>query len=372
VILLALTAALALALQAVDLGFAPSAGLSLSKTVLVRHEMSLVEMGSTREGSPLIREDVGGWLVAGTRQAWVDEYLRVAGGRPEFFRRTLSRFEGNARMTLSGGRSGEQNAHHESPLAGLAVVHTWIPEEGIWGRCYDELIADEELLEAFDDDADFLGLLPPASGDPVSSPLSIGASWPAPPNALKSLFAPGGNMASEPTEGGYFERMVEVGLGGDLADVLDKDLAGMVTVTLAELREVEDRRLAVLQVVFSVSSERDRTRTYLVGMPKEEKREASELQRAVVTWAAEGTAEVLWDLERGHAAGATAQAAETITAEVFKASAAEGGTPMNVSQRTTYGGQLEIEFKISETADPLDEEAPAEQPIQKKKRKGGG
>ena len=88
----ALAALLALGLQEVGLHFAPEEGLALSKTVLVRHELGLIEMGSTREGSPLLREDVGGWLVAGTRQAWVDEYLRVAGGRPEVFRRTLTRF----------------------------------------------------------------------------------------------------------------------------------------------------------------------------------------------------------------------------------------------------------------------------------------
>ena len=374
----ALAAALALAAQDAEIRFAPSVGLALSKTLLVRHEMSLVEMGSTREGSPLMREDVGGWLMSGTRLAWVDEYLRVAGGRPEQFRRTLTRFEGNARMTVTGGRTGEESTRHVSPLGGVAVLHTWVPEEGTWGRCYDQLIGDEELLEALDGEGDFLGLLPPG-------PVAVGATWQAEPNALKSLFAPCGNTAAEPSAGGYFQRMVEVGLGGDLADVLDRDLAGTVEVTFAELREVEGRRLAVLRAAFSVSSERDRTRTYVTGMPKEERREASELQRAVVTWLADGTAEILWDLEAGHTAGASAEGNETFTAEVFKASSAEGGAPVNISQRTTYSGKLTIDFNVHEGADAEEESEPgaapsgapepgaesAERPAGKKKRRDG-
>jgi hypothetical protein len=344
VIAAALAAGLALAAQDAEIRFAPSVGLALSKTLLVRHELSLVEMGSTREGSPLMREEVGGWMMAGTRLAWVDEYLRVADGRPEVFRRTLTRFEGNAEVTITGRRTSEEHARHTSPLAGIPVLHTWVPEEGTWGRCYDRLNGEEELLEALDDDGDFLGLLPPG-------PVAVGATWPAQPNALKSLLAPCGNTAAEPSEGGYFQRMVEVGLGGDMADVLDRDLAGTVNVTLAELREEEGRRLAVLRAEFSVSSERDRTRTYLMGMPKEERREASELQRMTLIWLANGTAEILWDLDAGHAARASAEGEETYTAEVFKASSAEGGAPVNISQRTTYSGKLEIEFKVRQGAD---------------------
>jgi hypothetical protein len=341
VIAAALAAGLALAAQDVEVRFAPAVGLALSKTLLVRHELSLVEMGSTREGSPLMREEVGGWMMAGTRLSWTDEYLRVAAGRPELFRRTLKRFEGNARITVTGNRSAKESSRAVSPLAGLPVLHTWVPEEGTWGRCYDDLAGDEELLEALDDDGDFLGLLPPG-------PVAVGATWPAQPNALKSLFAPCGNTAAKPSEGGFFQRLVELGIGGDLADVLDRDLAGTVDVTLVELREVEGRRLAVLNAVFSVSSERDRTRTYLEGMPKEERREPSELQRAILTWFADGTAEILWDLEAGHTAGASAEANQTFTAEVFKASSAEGGVPVNISQRTTYNGLLAIDLNVRE------------------------
>ena len=69
----ALAALLALGLQEVGLHFAPEEGLALSKTVLVRHELGLIEMGSTREGSPLLREDVGGWLV---EQGWALAFRR--------------------------------------------------------------------------------------------------------------------------------------------------------------------------------------------------------------------------------------------------------------------------------------------------------
>lgn len=339
--LLALASPLASGAQdePVELRFDAEPGLQLAKVVLVQHELSLVEMGTTREGGPLMSEDVGGWLKAGTRQAFIDEYLEVADGRPQVFRRTLENFEGNARMTMTGSRGISTTARHVSPLAGLPVLHTWVPEEDTWGRCFDHLVAEERQLEELDDDADFLGLLPPG-------PVAVGDSWSVEAGALRSLLAPGGNTGAVPEEPGFFPRMVEVGIGGDLADVLGEDLGGTVSVTLAELREEEGRQLAVLQGEFSLVSERDRTRTYVTGMPKEERRELADLRGVTVSWLADGTFELLWDLEAGHAAGASADAQETIIAEIFKRALAEGGVRIEVSQRSTYSGRMTVDFKV--------------------------
>lgn len=326
--------------ETVELSFRAEPGLALAKVVLVQHELSLVEMGMSREGGPLMREDVGGWLKAGTRQSFVDEYLEVGEGRPQVFRRTLENFEGNARMTMTGNRGLSTTARYVSPLAGLPVLHTWVPEEQTWGRCFDHLVGEERQLEELDDDADFLGLLP-------AGPVAVGDSWSVEAGALRSLLAPGGNMGAVPEEPGFFQRMVEVGIGGDLADVLGAELAGTVDVTLAELREDDEgRRLAVLQGQFSVVSERDRTRTYVTGMPKEERRELADLRSVTVSWMADGTFELLWDLDAGHAAGASAEAQETIGAEISKRAVAEGGVRMDVAQRSTYSGTMTIDFKL--------------------------
>ena len=356
--------------QTTEISFSPEVGTRLAKTILVRNEMNLDEMGTSVEGNPLSREDIGGWVSSGTRQKMVDEYLAVEEGRPTRFRRTITNFEGNARMTMSGSRgTQEHKVRFESPLAGFPVMHTWIPEEQTWGRCYDYLAYEEEQLEQLQDDADFLGLLP-------AGPVEPGASWDVPAEALRSLFTPGGNSAAAPADEGYFARMVEVGIGGDLADVLGDELSGVATATFKEVREAEGRQVAVLSIEFSLASDRDRTRTYLVGMPKEEKRESTQLNQVLLTWIAEGTAEVLWDLEAGHAQSATVRGRQVLNAEVFKLSAAETGQPQNVSQRTTYSGTLEIDHKIKEAAehDIMDPRAAAEAANKgkKKKKKGKG
>ena len=322
-----------------QLRFAAEPGSSLSKAVVAQHELSLDEMGSTRDGGPLMREDVGGWMSANTRTAFVDEYLAVAEGRPEVFRRTFKASGGSAKMTMTGSRSVAAEARHSSDFAGFGVVHTWIPEEGTWGRCFDYLVSEEAQLEELQDDADFLGFLP-------GGPVAVGDTWSIEPTAMRSLFAPGGNTGSVPTENGFFPRMVEVGLGGDLADVLGRELFGAASATLHEVREEEGARLAVIRGEYSLHSERDRTRTYIEGMPKEERREVANLQGVMLTWTADGTFELLWDLDAGHSAGATAGAQETVTAEIFKRATVEGGARLDVSQRTTYSGRLEVEFKV--------------------------
>ena len=344
--LIALTLALLApsAPQATEIKFAPEPGTRLAKTVLVKRDLNLDEMGRTREGEGLIREDVGGWITAATRQKLIDEYLEVADGRPTLFRRTFSNFEGTTRMTMTGARGQQEHiAKFRSPIAGFPVLHTWIPEEQTWGRCYDYLAYDEEQLEELQDDADFLGLLP-------EGPVEPGASWDVSIEALRALLTPGGNSGAEPAEPGYFERMVEVGIGGDLADALG-ELSGVATVTFEELRQDQDRELAVLAVEFSLTSVRDRTRTYLIGMPEEEKREAAQLQQVLLTWIANGTAEVLWDLGAGHAVGASLVAQEIVSAEAFKLSAAESGEPTSIGQRQTYSGELRVDHTIKQAAE---------------------
>jgi hypothetical protein len=350
ILLLPLLSATALALPAAageTLRFEVAKGQKIVKTVLTNHELNVDEIGSTREGSPLMRENIGGWLTSGRRMVVVDEYLAVDAGRPQALRRTFRNVEGNGKINLTGGRGRiEERVQTRCPLEGQVVTYTWVPEENDYGRTYDHLYGEEQLLLELRGDTDLVALLPDGE-------VEVGATWILDPSAMKDALAPSGNLGSVPVKPGFFSRMFEVGVGGDLADVLGRELTGSARATLVAVRTVDGRRLAEVGLELTLASERDRTLAYLTGMPDEERREASSLQRVVLTWNFNGEGVLLWDLDAGHAASLRIEGHESVTAEVFKSGAIEGGVVVDGTQRSTYTGQLEheIKYKAKKAAD---------------------
>ncbi len=325
------------------LRFQVEEGTRLAKTVTTNHELSVGEVGSTREGGPLMRDNVGGWITSGNRLVVLDDYLSVGEGRPLHFRRTFRNVEGHARVNITGSRGRiEERVNTQCPLKGQVVAFSWIEDEQEYARTYDHLIDDESLLIEVRGDMDLMALLP-------AGEVELGSAWALDPAAMRDVFAPGGNLSTTPVEAGYFPRIYEVGVGGDLADVLGPDLAGSARATLSGVRTEEGRRLAEVDLEFTLASERDRTRAYQEGMPGEERREASSLRRVLISWSFNGTGVLLWDLEGGHAASLRIEGHETVSAEVFKSSAVGAGEMMDISQRSTYSGQLNhrIAFRVA-------------------------
>ena len=309
-------------------------GVRLIKNVLVRHELNLDEMGKLREGGPLMREDIGGWLTSGHRVNVFDEYVAVDGGRGQLFRRKFRDVGGHGKVNLSGGRGRiEERTTRVSPLKGQTVLYTWIEDEGEYGRTYDELYGDEELLAGLLGDMDCLALLP-------SGEVEIGASWEIDPSSLRTVLGPGGDLAVVPQEDTFFARMIEVGLGGDLAEVLGRRITGTALATFTGVREVGGRRYAEIALELSIASRRDRTATYLAGMPKKEKREASSLQSVTIDWTLVGDGELLWDLDAGRAESLRIQGHESFGATIGKVSSEETGEPMLVGQLQYLYGML--------------------------------
>ena len=95
--LLLLTSSLAAAPQEgeVQIRFEAEPGTCLLKTITAKHELNLDEMGSTRSGSDLMRENVGGWLSGAMTKVYVDEYVDVADGRPQVVRRLIRNLTGH-------------------------------------------------------------------------------------------------------------------------------------------------------------------------------------------------------------------------------------------------------------------------------------
>ena len=333
----------------------------LAKTVLIRHELNLDEMGATRMGSPLMREDIGGWLTSAHRLVVLDEYVAVAEGRGQILRRKYREIQGHGKVNLSGGRGRiEERTDRISPLKGKTVLYTWVDEEGDYGRTYDHVYGDEELLARVEGDMDMLTLLPPGE-------VEVGSSWEIDPSSLRPVLGPGGELATIPQEDGFFPRMIEVGLGGDLAEVMGRKIEGTARGTFGGVREVGGRRLAEIGLELSVRTHRDRTSTYVAGMPKAERREARALQRVTIEWTFDGGGELLWDLDSGRAESLRIEGREVFTAEIKKLSTEETDEPMPVSQRITFSGQLDVEVDVRETGEQ--KEAEGDETVEKKKKK---
>jgi len=330
-------------------------GTWLVKNVIIRHELNLDEKGLSREGGPLMREELGGWLTAASRINVLDEYVSVGAGRPQVLRRKFRDISGHAKANLAGGRGVvEERTKRASPLKGQTLLYTWVEEEGEYGRTYDHLYGDEELLEGLIGDMDCLALLPPG-------PVEVGASWEIDPEVFRSVLGPGGNLAIIPDEEGYFPRMVEVGLGGDLSEVLGRKITGAGQATFTGVREVGGKRFAEIALVLTVASRRDRTGAYLAGLPTEERKEAASLQGVTVDWSRDGTGLLLWDLEEGRAESLRVEGHEVFLATVEKLSTQETAKPMLIGQHLGFSGQLEIEFDVRKgSRDEPDEQAQPE------------
>ena len=336
----AAVAFLGLGLRAPDrVSFEPAEGLSLFKLVTVDHELNLDRLAFSTHGNQPIPDAVGGWLTSNVRQSIQDDYLSVADGRPQVLRRTYRKLAGKAQLNVTGARGKvDDKTTSSSPLQGKSVLFTWIEDEGEYARTYDYLDGEEELLRDLAGDVDLLALLPPGE-------VSEGDTWPLDAAGLRDVLAPGGDVRAVPDEEGYFARSVEVGTGGDLADVLSRDLAGGGTATYLGVRDVEGRRLAAIAVELSVVSTRDRTRAYGKHLPADERREARQLKSVIVDYTLEGSGELLWDLEGGHFESFVFEGQETFATKVTKRES-DGRQTYDVSEHTQFSGQLNMEYSI--------------------------
>lgn len=363
--LLLLSSALAAAPQGgeTEIRFAAEDGSRLLKTITWKHELNLDEMGSTRSGSDLMRENVGGWLSGSMTKVYVDEYLSVADGRPQLLRRLIRNMTGHGKVNISGARGRvEERTVFTSPMKGLSLLLTWVEQEGEYGRMYEELDGDELLLKELSGDIDLLGLLP-------SGPVAEGATWEVAASSMRDVLAPGGNLGAIPSDEGFFPRMMEVGIGGDLADVLGQRVTGTVLATYTGERIIDDRSLARIELAIDLKSKRDRTGAYRAGMQREERQESATLRHVSLDYTLVGTAELLWDLEGGHFDSFEVVGNEAFTAQVYKLRS-EGAEPFESTQVVTFSGGFELDYtqrKLKPASEVEDDDAAddeADAPVQ--------
>jgi hypothetical protein len=318
--------------EAVQLRFDVKPETVLRRDLLVRHELQLDGVSYTRAGAPPVRQDTPGWSSTFLKLTVDDTLGEVASGRPLTLRRRWVDLgaQGTLSLNAAAGRPKfEDRAVLSSPLRERSVDFTWIEAESDWSRLWVRDDAEEFWLADMRGDMDGLGLLP-------AEAVSPGAQWELSMETVRHLLAPGGNHLITPRTTNIYGRTIEVGVGGDYAEVLGPELAGSARATFTGVREVDGERLAVLELsIEGLRSIADRTDLWRLSAPPEERNEVAHLVSALLEYlhSVELAGEEVYMLSVTMHGGPVAQPFETI-------------------QQSSFRGRVELTYKVAPPPPP--------------------
>jgi len=276
-----------------------------------------------------------------------DEYRASADGRPMVLRRTFDDVRRGVRFALSGvGETAPEpfTMLQGSDLTGCSVLYTWVPSEQGYGSCYDARETDEEILATLGEDLDLRALLP-------AGPVTPGDAWRVEAAELRAVFAPLGRVAYRQLKDAdrIVVRMLEAGIGSDLATVFEGESLGGAQVTFEEIREIEGTRIAALKVVYDFKLNRDLREYAMRARTPAEKKSAVTYVDAGLVLGFQGNGELLWNLEERRVHGYRAALAEHATQTLGHAI---GGGQKTRRQTLRLVGTLEQSLQVRPTPVP--------------------
>ncbi|MEY2746300.1 MAG: hypothetical protein RL112_1342 [Planctomycetota bacterium] len=200
----AVPVALAFALPATKLAFAPKGGAESKKTLTLEADLSIVDLSGDVNGQPLPPEAseqlTSQGLLLTMATTVTDVYSATKDGRPVELLRTYDALDVDIEM-------GEETASNEEMKAieGKTIKFTWDEKEGSYSKSYHESEGEAELIKELEADMDLLCLLP-------GKDLDEGDSWEVPAKDLGPLFLPGGMLSAggaDQADGPDMSAMVE-------------------------------------------------------------------------------------------------------------------------------------------------------------------
>jgi len=291
------TAATSPASRADVLAFAPKPDATVDKSFTLRHELVVQTMKlEGAEGSQVSQQ--GLQVTSDVTLETTDTFRGIEGGRPKALRR-LFRVAGiTVDQVIAGG--GEERAVTwvgDTPLKTASVVFDWVPEEGDYGRHYDERENLEEYLGGLREDLDLRALLPKAGTEGIA----VGSSWAIDPAGLVDVFGAGGEVPRVFVSGGsgFLAKPIASGVAGPLAQVFGGELEGEARATWKETREENGARLAVVDLRVKLETKRDQTASARATRRTEELLDELAIARASIEWKFEGEGTLLWNLGAG-------------------------------------------------------------------------
>jgi hypothetical protein len=201
----AVPVALAFALPATKLAFAPKGGAESKKTLTIEADISIEDISGDFNGQPLPPEATeqltAQGLLVSMATTVTDVYAATKDGRPVELLRTYDALD----MDVEVGEESNSNAEMKA-IEGKTIKFTWDEKEGAYAKAYEGGEGEAALIEELEADMDLLCLLP-------GKELDEGDSWEVPAKDLGPLFLPGGMVsvggeeADGPDMSGLLEEM---------------------------------------------------------------------------------------------------------------------------------------------------------------------
>ena len=276
--------------EGVALVYEPAEGTVLKRLFVAEARYRLTDLTASIDGEAIEHDgDLPDLTESFVERIGVTDTLAaVADGRPTELVRTFDELSQENTDTFEGE---ESTSEYGSPLQGRRVRFTWDPEEEQYGvEAADEDELDEGLADCLAEDLDLRRLLP-------SREVEVGDEWELDPKLYLAFMWPSGLLDFHPAD-------VEVD-EEDRAPSRQtiERLEGSGTARLAELREEDGVRVAVIHVELEITTGSETTLPAVEGdpdageFPIPEREIEIEMERTL-----EGT--ILWDLEHGHALSA--------------------------------------------------------------------
>ncbi|MBI5363537.1 MAG: hypothetical protein HZA53_10195 [Planctomycetes bacterium] len=277
--------------------FAPKQGARLARTVAITHVLDVASIATgPATGGELRRAPADLRIETKLSLALEDELLALGSGRVERLRRRFG--TGSFHAELGPKAPGTPGAAARkavyavaTPLVGMSVVSTWVPEEQGYGRYYDEGEALEEFLESLREDVDLRALLPAA-------PVSTGAAWTIPAKELADVFAPCGRLpwAWPKDLDRVMARSFSTGIGGGLGELFGGSVAGEAKAKLARFETRDGEELAIVALELDLHLEREQGEVAPDPGALDENAQAPSAMATRTQWAFRGTGELVWSL----------------------------------------------------------------------------
>jgi hypothetical protein len=236
----------------------------------------------------------------------------------------------------------DQNSEKTTPLGELTVQFAH-GEEGFEASFPGDTSEDEQLLEGLTGPVDFTGLLPAGEVD-------VDDEWAVSAESIWSFFEPGGNLSLE--DSNPSERLPSGVLVID-ARALPAELDGDCTASLAEIREVDGARCAVIALSIEFTRSRDLTEMMAASADRDpedmpEGAVMPDVESFETETAYEGDGTLVWNLEAGVASSLEINV-ESERTETMLMVLGMGPEDLEIEQTMIFEGETALSYEVEVT-----------------------
>lgn len=331
--------ALATGARTTALRFAPAEGSSLTKTFESRQALTLDGITVTGAGPQSPQMEMT--MTLHQKVVVTDTYAKNRKTAPQKLVRSFDELgaEQNGTMKQSLMNSSEtrdQNMRAKSVLEGKKVVFDWDPDQGEYKKTFDPPQEETDVLAKVQEDMDLRQLLPAGEVDE-------GDEWDLPMNALKGVFAPGGNLALVPEN--TDEQSLSTGLQtANMSEMIGDKLGGRARARLSKIEDVGGVSCARIHLDLDVKSTADMTEAARKDMAGSDEAKDIQLDQMKVDFGLVGEGDLLWDIAGGHFRDLDISGQMSIKTE-WSMKVEVNGKPVTIEQTMAFSGSTTYSAK---------------------------